>query len=153
MPWLDLPAALRELIETRTGPVGYADEPDAGRHSDFAASLYSPDRVPLAFAKGSYRKRTSLSRELLVGPHLRGVQAPELLWSAEADGWTVAGFEHIDGRHADLANPSDLRFLAEALALTMTAPDDLPSITTQLAASVGGFDRQRQHAAARHEIR
>lgn len=127
--WHDLPGALRALIEARTGPVARVQVPDAGRHSDFAASLFSSDRVPLAFVKGSRRARTSLARELLVGPHLRGVQAPALLWLVEADGWSAAGFEHIDGRHAEFTDPTDLRALAGAVRTSVAAPDDLPAIT------------------------
>jgi Ser/Thr protein kinase RdoA (MazF antagonist) len=54
--------------------------------------------------------------------------APRLLWRAEAEGWLLLGFEHVAGRHIDLAPGSpDLPMLADAAVLLADELVDSPT--------------------------
>lgn len=96
--WGGLPAALRAAVEAHTGPVSGAAAAGEGYGSDLAAVLQtSTGRV---FVKGlpvCDPRAWSLDTEAVIGPHVRQI-APELLWHVRTAGWTVLGFEHIDGR-------------------------------------------------------
>lgn len=116
--WDDLPAAVRAAIERETGPVLGAEIPDAGRNSDFSATLRLHDDV--LFCKGignAEGKRGRMHRhERDVNPYLPSAVAPRLRWSTEAAGWLLLGFDRVPGRHADLAPGSpDLPLVADML--------------------------------------
>ncbi|WP_169515202.1 phosphotransferase [Amycolatopsis benzoatilytica] len=55
--------------------------------------------------------------EARVNPALPHSVAPRLLWEAESSGWSVLGFEHVAGHHANLAPGSpDLALVADSAA-------------------------------------
>lgn len=121
--WQELPTAVRTAIEHETGPVARAEIPDAGRNSDFSATLHTSTGIifckAIADAEGS--RGHMHRREAAVNPWLPHSVAPLLLWTTEADGWLVLGFDHVPGRHADLSPGSpDLT----AVATTVTALTD-----------------------------
>jgi len=52
-----------------------------------------------------------------IGRWLPSAIAPRLRWRTEADGWLLLGFDHIQGRHADLSTGSrDLPLIADAMS-------------------------------------
>jgi hypothetical protein len=103
--WEALPVAVRTAIERETGRVHDATLPDAGRNSDFSATLHT--ETGTVFCKGiadADGKRGRMHRhEAAVNPFLPADVAPRLLWRAEADGWLLLGFEHSPGHHVDLS--------------------------------------------------
>lgn len=119
--WDDLPKAVRAAIEYETGAVLGADIPDAGRNSNFSATLRLPGDGML-FCKGideaDGRRGQMHRREREVNRYLPSAVAPRLRWSAEAAGWLLLGFDHVPGRHADLAPGSpDLPLVAETASI------------------------------------
>jgi hypothetical protein len=100
-----------DIVKTET--------PEAGRNSHFAATLCLADGGRV-FCKGvtadsgvarMHRREAEIN-------HWLPALAPRLLWRLEEAGWLVLGFEHVDGRHADLSPGSpDLQPIAEALAI------------------------------------
>lgn len=141
----ELPGEPRRLIEVHCGEVLRESSAPAGRHSELSATLtvsggdtVGPGRV---FAKGitvgmrgaaDHRHEVRLNTVL---PHV----APRLLWTVEADGWLVLGYEHVEGHHADLTpGSSDLAHVAEALdvlatTLTPCPRDDVGVLSAQWA--------------------
>lgn len=124
--WDDLPTELRAEIETQLGgTVLHAREPESGRMSDVLATVETADER--AFVKGiplGDARERMLRNEILASPYLPAT-APRLWWSVERAGWLVAGYEHIDGRHADLApNSTDL----DAVAATLRATSAMPAL-------------------------
>lgn len=123
--WDGLPDGVRRAVERRTGAVRSAESVPGGRNSELAVALSTDSgRV---FCKG-ITTASSLAvmhrNEVAVSPFLPDGLAPRLLWSVEADGWLLLGFEHVSGRHADLSPGSpDLPAVAEAVAgISRTAP-------------------------------
>ncbi|MBB5160055.1 hypothetical protein [Saccharopolyspora phatthalungensis] len=138
--WDELPAAVRAAIENKCGTVTRAVFPDAGRNSDVSATLHAGGGHVL-FCKG-VRLDTSRARmyrhEARVNPYLPSEVAPRLLWQTEVDGWLLLGFDHVPGRHADLAPDSpDLPLIADALrtigASLTPSPVDAPQLAEQWA--------------------
>lgn len=120
--WDELPTAVRTAIEQQTGPVLAADIPDAGRNSDFSATLHVHGDV--LFCKGisgAEGKRGQMHRhERDINRFLPSAIAPRLRWSTETAGWLLLGFDKVPGRHADLAPGSpDLPLVADTVT-TMT---------------------------------
>lgn len=118
--WSGLPAEVRQAIERRTGGVTGVDLAERGEHSDITATVSTPSgRVFLKGVRANDEERTdlwSLRREIRVAPHVEQL-APRLLWSIEAGGWLLGGWEHIDGRHADFSPGSpDLELVAQVVA-------------------------------------
>jgi hypothetical protein len=100
--WEDLPAAVRVAVEHRAGWVDAAVSVPDGSNCMFAARL-STATGPV-FCKGlrdDDRAARFLRNEIRVNPHLPHT-VPTLLWTVAEDGWLLAGFEHVDGRHANL---------------------------------------------------
>ena len=117
--WQELPERVRAAVRQHCGEVLEAHAPDAGRNSDFAATLHL-DGGDKVFCKG-VRVDSDAARmhqhETLVNGALRTAFAPRLLWRVTIDGWLVLGFEHVAGRHADLSPGSpDLPIIAESLS-------------------------------------
>jgi hypothetical protein len=116
--WDDLPAPARAAIEYRCGKVIHAQVASGGRNADFSATLHLADgRV---FCKGTADANGPRGRaqrhEAYLNSWLPSV-APRLLWVSEVNEWSLLGFEHVDGRHADLSPGSpDLAPVAEAVA-------------------------------------
>ncbi|MET8412555.1 aminoglycoside phosphotransferase [Streptomyces sp. NPDC005195] len=98
----DLPDTVRRLIEQATGaPVVDVGTISAGLNSSIAARVHTPDRT--LFVKGlpaDHPRVWTQKREALISPHVQDI-APHLLWHVEESGWSVLGFEYIEGRHAD----------------------------------------------------
>ncbi|WP_229705696.1 hypothetical protein [Micromonospora sonchi] len=121
--WNDLPGSVRRAVVARTGPVRSVTPAGAGATCRLAATLQTGSGV--VFVKGILvgdRLAWTLRNEIRVNPHLPGI-APRLLWHVEQDGWLVAGFEHVAGRHADLRPGSaDLSAVAAVLAGLAAAP-------------------------------
>ncbi|HEY3480771.1 MAG TPA: phosphotransferase [Streptomyces sp.] len=127
--WEALPATVRAAIEHETGDVHEAVLPQAGRNSDFSATLHTASGT--VFCKGIAEadgKRGRMHRhEAAVNPVLPAAIAPRLLWRAEADGWLLLGFEHCPGRHVDLSPGStDLVAVEDAVA---TMADGLRAVS------------------------
>lgn len=88
----------------------------AGDHAELAATVTGPDGA--VFVKGACSQLgvRSLRYELSANNAASRRHAPAVLWTFETGGWLVAGFEHCDGRHADLSPGSaDLDLLDAAV--------------------------------------
>ncbi|WP_432033509.1 phosphotransferase family protein [Streptomyces antibioticus] len=115
--WHDLPAATRAAVERHTGRVGTAETAPHGVMSRLACTVRTP--AGRTFVKGTrsddpqawvYRHEARVTRCAPL--------APRVLWEAEAGGWTLYGYEYIEGRHPDLAPGSDdLTLLLRTLTL------------------------------------
>ncbi|WP_410597442.1 phosphotransferase family protein [Amycolatopsis sp. lyj-23] len=138
--WEALPVAVQAAIVQETGRVHDAALPDAGRNSDFSATLHT--ETGTIFCKGiadADGKRGHMHRhEAAVNPFLPAEVAPRLLWRAEADGWLLLGFEHSPGHHVDLSPGSvdlaPVRDVVTAMAAGLsTVSVDAPSLADQWA--------------------
>lgn len=138
--WEALPVAVRTAIERETGRVHDAVLPDAGRNSDFSATLHT--ETGTLFCKGiadADGKRGRMHRhEAAVNRFLPPAVAPRLLWRTEADGWLLLGFEHSPGHHVDLspgsADLDPVRDVVTAMAAGLsTVTVDAPSLAEQWA--------------------
>ncbi|MGH3496675.1 MAG: phosphotransferase [Nocardioidaceae bacterium] len=149
--WTGLPASVRALIEGYVGgQVVHAESQDSGFTPGFASLLTLADGrrafvkaadeatqpVFTASYREEVRKVTRLPAEAPV---------PRLLWSHEADGWVLLGFEAVDGRPP--ARPwrtDELTRVVEcvgAMASVLTpAPDGL-ALPTWADAMIGDVDR------------
>jgi hypothetical protein len=127
--WHDLPDTVRTGIQARTGPVADAASASAGRNSEVAAILDTPDgKVFVKGTRADHPQALTQRREAEINPHVQPV-APRLLWHLETGGWDLLGFEHINGRPVDLAPGSgDLPDIAAAL----TAVTNMPCPTVPL---------------------
>jgi hypothetical protein len=117
--WDDLPAGLAEAIEARTGPILSAYTVVSGHNSPVAATVVTAEGK--TFVKGLPNDNHGVKgqlREIAVAPLVSHI-SPRLLWHFDAAGWTVLGYEHIDGRHADYSpnspDPDALMPVIEAL--------------------------------------
>lgn len=130
--WSDLPDAVQAAIQRHTGPVRGSDPAEAGKHSDITAALHTDEgRV---FIKGMQTEPVvpdlwALRRESRIYPYVTEY-APRLLWTVDAGGWLVLGFEHIEGRHADFTPGSpDLAVLAQIVEAFEAMP--CPGVVTR----------------------
>ncbi|MFJ8815199.1 phosphotransferase family protein [Amycolatopsis thermoflava] len=119
--WGELSAEVRAVIEQHTGPVRCADIPSAGRNSDFSATLHLQGGGRI-FCKGiadAGGRRGEMHRhEAEVNQWLPTAVAPRLRWRVEVEDWLLLGFEHVPGRHANLAPGSpDLTKIVPVLDL------------------------------------
>ncbi|MCP2337383.1 hypothetical protein [Actinomadura rupiterrae] len=95
--WQDV----RDLIEARTGPIRRAEPVSQGRNAEIAVVVYTDQGT--CFVKGmreDHPRAWTQHREQQVNPHVLSV-SPQLLWSQQADGWHLLGFEYIPGRPVD----------------------------------------------------
>ncbi|MCT9090618.1 aminoglycoside phosphotransferase [Streptomyces sp. ASQP_92] len=119
-PWQELPPAARRAVEAHTGAVEGAESADKGVMSRLACTLCTASG--LVFIKGTraddasawmYRTEAKVTAYAPIGPRL--------LWEAEGGGWLLVGYEHVPGRHPDLAPGSaDLVPLVGALTAMST---------------------------------
>ena len=113
--WTALPEAVTKAIADRIGG-SHVIPAGSGDHAEIAATVTGTDGkvfVKAARADGGVR---SLRYELSVGEALNEPHPPAIHWHFEEDDWLVVGFEHLDGRHADLSPGSpDLNLLAAFL--------------------------------------
>jgi hypothetical protein len=133
LDFLDLPAPVRRAITTQTGTVRSDRTVHAGRNSAVASILDTEQGqvfvkgVPLGDARvAGHRREAAISPYV---PH----SCPRLLWSVEAAGWSLLGYEAIDGRHADYTRGVDLRRVMDALdeLSHQTAPTGLDLKTAE----------------------
>jgi hypothetical protein len=128
IPFEQLPAGIRRAIADKTGAVHQAATAPGGMNSGIASVLETESgRV---FVKGiptDHPQVGAQRREAAIAPHLPA-SCPRLYWHLEFDGWSILGYEVVDGRHADYAPGSPDLPLVEA-ALTelqaVTAPADV----------------------------
>jgi hypothetical protein len=128
IPFKQLPADVCQAVADKTGAVHQAVTAPGGTNSGIA-SVLDTDSGPV-FVKGIPTDHSQVSaqrREAAVAPHLPA-SCPRLFWHLELDGWSLLGYEVVDGRHADYTPGSPDLPLVEA-ALTelqgITAPADV----------------------------
>jgi hypothetical protein len=116
IPFEQLPADVRRAIADKTGAVHQAVTAPGGMNSGIA-SVLDTDSGPV-FVKGipaDHPQVGTQHREAEVAPHLPA-SCPRLYWHLELDGWSLLGYEVIDGRHADYTPGSpDLPLVEAAL--------------------------------------
>ena len=114
--WDELPSPVRGAVESATGAVLDVEHVAAGFNCGIAALLHTPTgRVFIKGLRSDHPRVVTQRREAEINPHL-GPVAPRLLWQLDLNGWNILGFEHLDGRHANLAPGSaDLPKIADAL--------------------------------------
>jgi hypothetical protein len=128
IPFEQLPADVRRAVADKTGAVHQAVTAPGGMNSGIA-SVLDTDSGPV-FVKGiptDHPQVGAQHREAAVAPHLPS-SCPRLFWHLELDGWSLLGYEVVEGRHADYAPGSPDLPLVEA-ALTelqgIAAPADV----------------------------
>jgi hypothetical protein len=113
--WTALPEAVSTAITARVGG-SRVTAAATGDHAEIAATVAGPDGNVFVKAASSELGVRSLRYELLVSSTVDRPYSPAVAWDFETEGWLVVGFEHIDGRHADLSpGSSDLDLLAAVL--------------------------------------
>jgi hypothetical protein len=120
--WHDLPAPTRAAVERHTGPVETAETAPHGVMSRLACTVRTP--AGRAFIKGTrhddpqawvYRHESRVTRCAPL--------APRVLWEVDTGGWTLYGYEYIEGRHPDLTPGSDdLALLLRTLTVVSQTP-------------------------------
>ena len=99
--WADLPAALKDAISARTGPITAGRAVTAGQNSPLAAIVETRDgRVFVKGLPSGHRLVVTQAREAAAASLVTGI-SPALLWQFDEAGWNVLGFEHVQGRAAD----------------------------------------------------
>ena len=122
--WTDLPHQVRSAIHERAGEVHEVSVISRGLNAMFTARLRT-DTGDI-FTKGVPSTHAAAQRrEAAINPRVQPI-APRLLWEIDTQGWHVLGFEHLDGRPADLGPLSaDLTAVAGVLdqLAELEAPD------------------------------
>ncbi|MFF1416706.1 aminoglycoside phosphotransferase [Streptomyces sp. NPDC058280] len=128
IPFEQLPADVRQAVVDKTGAVHAARTARGGMNSGIASVLETDSGS--VFVKGIRADHPQVGaqrREAAIAPHLPA-SCPRLYWHLELDGWSLLGYEVVDGRHADYTPGSPDLSLVEA-ALTelqgVTAPADI----------------------------
>ncbi|WP_245796358.1 phosphotransferase family protein [Actinacidiphila alni] len=128
IPFKQLPAEVRQAVAVRTGAIHEATTAPGGMNSGVASVLTTAGGP--VFVKGiptGHPQVTAQRREAAIAPHLPA-SCPRLYWRLETGGWSLLGYEVVDGHHADYAPGSpDLPLVAAALAELqgITAPADV----------------------------
>lgn len=138
--WSELPRLVRTEIERHCGPVLEESSAPAGRNSEFSATLRvaggASGSRSCVFVKGIMVDQPGARthrHEAYVNPWLPGF-APRLLWTVEAAGWLMLGFEHVSGQHADLSPGSrDLPLVAGTVSSLTAALTPCPVAAPVLA--------------------
>ncbi|MYW01851.1 phosphotransferase [Streptomyces sp. SID3343] len=142
--WTELPETVRVTIEQHTGPIRAIRTPEAGKNSEFLATLRTD--AGSVFCKGVRTDRPyawTLRNEAALGPFLPPLLAPRLLWSIVRDGWHMLGFEHVPERHPSLSPTSyDLNKVGDLVAtmaevMTPCPPAALRSIADRWGSAPG----------------
>lgn len=133
--WTELPVIVRSAVEQLAGVVLGESSAPAGRHSELSTTLRTS--AGQVFVKGITTDNPGVRahrHEAAVNPRLSEI-APRLLWTVETGGWLLLGYEHVEGRHADLSPGSaDLPLLADALGGLEGLPaGDAPDLAAQWA--------------------
>ncbi|MGW1995334.1 phosphotransferase [Embleya sp. NPDC001921] len=125
--WEDLPVAVRNAVEARSGVVLGAVTAPGGVNSGIAATLRVPtgEVFVKGIPRGHFQVRTQ-EREALIAPYVATI-SPRLLWHIDTDDWDLLGFEAVRGRHADFTTGSaDLPLVADTLRTLAEIP--LPDV-------------------------
>jgi hypothetical protein len=128
IPFEQLPADVRQAVADKTGAVRQTVTASGGMNSGIASVLETEGGS--VFVKGipaDHPQVGAQRREAAVAPHLPA-SCPRLYWHLELDGWSLLGYEVVDGRHADYSPGSpDLPLVEAALAELqgVTAPPDV----------------------------
>ncbi|GAA3957208.1 phosphotransferase [Actinoplanes auranticolor] len=130
--WTALPEAVTDEVADRVGE-SHAIPAVTGDHAEIAATVAGTRGTVFVKAAHTDFGVRSLRYELRVSEAVNGSLSPAVDWHFEAAGWLVVGFEHCDGRHADLSPGSpDLDLLGEALTtLGRTPAPDVPLFNPQ----------------------
>lgn len=115
--WGDLPAGVRQAIQSRCGEVISAETVAEGSTCRMALIL-TTSRHHL-FVKGvptdAFPPLDAQLTEVNINRAVQSV-SPAVRWETIADDWHLIAFEYVDGRHADLRPGSaDLRTVADLL--------------------------------------
>lgn len=128
--WEDLPHALKQVIQARTGTITAARTMTSGQNSPLAAVLDTP--TGRFFVKGlpsGHRKVITQDREAAVAPLVTAI-SPALLWHLDEAGWNVLGYQYAPGRHADYRPGSpdldQIAWLMNTLSLIQVPADPGP---------------------------
>ncbi|EFK98221.1 aminoglycoside phosphotransferase [Streptomyces sp. SPB78] len=128
IPFEQLPTEIRQAVADKTGTVHQASTAPGGMNSGIASVLETDGGN--VFVKGipaDHPQVGAQRREAAVAPHLP-TSCPRLYWHLELEGWSLLGYEVVDGRHADYAPGSpDLPLVEAGLAelQKITAPADI----------------------------
>ncbi|MFJ7969655.1 aminoglycoside phosphotransferase [Streptomyces sp. NPDC096324] len=113
----ELPDTARALIEKASGPIIDLGTVHTGLNSSIAAVVRT--RRGTLFVKGlplDHPRVWTQEREADIAVHVHSI-APRLCWHVEADGWSLLGFEHVEGGHADYTpGSSDLPAVSASMA-------------------------------------
>jgi hypothetical protein len=125
--WTVLPEAVTRQVADRIGEF-FIVPAAGGDHAEIAATVTGTTGTVFVKAAHTDLGVRSLRYELQVGEALEPPHSPAVRWHFETDGWLVAGFEHLEGPHADLSPGSpDLDQLAAAIHALGSGPKpDLP---------------------------
>jgi hypothetical protein len=147
--WEDLPRAVRDAIEARTGPVSGTETSGEGMNSSLRLVLDIPGgRVFLKGVGPGGKGGWKLDQAAALAPYVTQV-SPPLLWRVQAEGWDILAWPALPGRPwADQApgSPDLPKMLAVLRAvedipapsfLTVTAADYWARYTTDPAAFDG----------------
>lgn len=150
----DLPAPVRDAVSRGLGgPVVHVASAGAGFTGGFAAVVTAADGarafVKAASATGSPAVAEAYRTEARINAALPArVPAPRVRWTDEAAGWTVVGFDAVDGHiPAWPWRPEELRAVLAALAAaadalaTVPAGLDLRPVAAELAEDFGVWRR------------
>ncbi|MEU3402135.1 aminoglycoside phosphotransferase [Streptomyces filamentosus] len=128
IPFEQLPHDVRQAVADKTGAVHQAVTVSGGMNSGIASVLETASgRVFVKGIPAGHPQVTAQRREAAIAPHLP-TSCPRLYWHLELDGWSLLGYEVLDGRHANYAPGSaDLPLVEAALAelQDVTAPADV----------------------------
>lgn len=111
----DLPDAARLAVEGQAGRIKTSHDARGGTGSTVAALLATD--ASTVFVKGVPVDSAQIlfqGREIIVGSYLPR-SAPRLLWHVEAGGWSLLGYEALDGTHPDFLDSDHLMLVLEAL--------------------------------------
>ncbi|MET7884930.1 aminoglycoside phosphotransferase [Streptomyces avermitilis] len=124
IPFEQLPADVRRAVADKTGAVHQALTTKGGVNSGIASILETNGgRVFVKGIPADHPQVAAQRREAAVAPHLPA-SCPRLYWHLEFAGWSLLGYEVIDGRHADYTPGSP------DLPLVETALSELQGVTT-----------------------
>ncbi|MPZ85467.1 MAG: aminoglycoside phosphotransferase [Actinophytocola sp.] len=123
--WNDLPERVRAAVQEHTGDVHQVSTISRGLNAAFTARLRTDSGM--VFTKGVPTDRAAAQRrEADINQHVQPI-APRLLWQIDTGGWHVLGFEHLNGRPADLG-PESTDLLAVACVLGELAELESPNV-------------------------
>ncbi|MFJ6659487.1 phosphotransferase [Streptomyces sp. NPDC091377] len=103
VPWEELPAALREAVEARTGPVVTSEVVTSGFNCALAL-VAETRRNGRLFLKGVRTSDAAGVAALLWEERINsavGGVSPTVRYRFETGGWLCLAFIHINGRHVD----------------------------------------------------